>query len=369
VPGPRHGARAALLLLLLAACAPAPGGGGAAPGPAAPGISVAHAPRCTPADRRRALDAFVTENRGRYDGAIKRARGFLDPLEVDPRSLRAVNIKGKKKLVEALDAYYRLYQVAPEAARPGLLVKVKALALPTEDDRYHDMLTVGDREFKEDATSYLRAALLLERLGVSTARYRKEIGAMKWRLDAHMRERGPHQRRAFHAYYQHFGLPEPFPLEGALEQGFIAARAAPDELARMDVYAFTHEVFAAYDFGERLDAEGFKEPEQAYLKTALPRLTTAWIDKRDPDLVAELVSCLRYAGLSGDPAYVAGLAYLLDEQNTDGSWGSYETARHRLGEYVKQGFYLHTAMVAIEALTLGFEDLFRKTEGPVCPPL
>lgn len=363
--GSSSGARAAApaaLLLALAGCAPPPSTRGS---PAAATLTGA---RCTPADRRQALDAFVTENRARYAAAITRARAFLDPLDVDPQKLRAVHIKGKKKLVEALDAYYRLYQIAPAAggARPALLTRVKALAQATEDDRYHDMLTLGDREFKEDATSYLRAALLLDRLGLDTTRYRKEIAAVKWRLDAHMRERGPHQRRAFHAYYQHFGLAEPFPLQGALDQGFIAARADPEKLGRLDVYAFTHEIFAAYDFGERLDAGAFNDADRAYLRGALPRLTAIWIEKRDPDLLAELVSCLRYAGLTGDPAYVTGLGYLLDEQNQDGSWGSYETARHRLGDHVKQGFYLHSTMVAVEALTLGFEDMFRKTEGPVC---
>jgi len=317
VPGPRLAALAALVALpVVAACAPAPAS------TRAPATAAAAALRCTPADRRRALDAFVTENRGRYDTAISRARAFLDPLEVNPQSLRSVNIKGKKKLVEALDAYYRLYQVATPAARPALLAKVEALARPTTEDRYHDMLTIADREFKEDATSYLRAALLLDRLGLDTSRYRREIAAVKWRLDAHMRERGPHQRRAFHAYYQHFGLAEPFPLEGALDKGFIAARAEPDKLPRMDVYAFTHEIFAAYDFGEKLDADAFSEADRAYLQGALPRLTTTWIEKRDPDLVAELVSCLRYAQLSGDPSYVAGLRYLLDEQNSDGSWAA-----------------------------------------------
>ena len=243
------------------------------------------------------------------------------------------------------------------------------------------MLALPDHEFHEDATSYLRAAFLLDRMGLDVGRYRAGIVAMKGRLDGHLRERGPHQRRAFHGYYRHFGLEEPFPLEGALEDGLIAARADPDRLSRMDVYALTHEVYAAYDFGERIEDEAVHgapsgaSPEEpfsdagapVYLRGALPRLAAAYRDLRDPDLVAELATCLRYLRFTGDPAFAEALGYLLDAQNEDGSWGRYEAARARLGELVKQGLYLHTTMVAVEALSLGFEDLFRRGEGPECP--
>ena len=320
-----------------------------------------------PAPERRALDAFVDRDHARYRAAIARARGFLDALEVDPIELRAHHIKGKKKLVEALDAYYRLYQIAAPQDRAGVLERVEALARSAADDRYHDLLTVDDHQFREDATSYLRAAFLLDRMGIDVRRYRAAIVAIKGRLDAHMGERGPHQRRAFHTYYRHFALAEPFPLAGALEQGLIAGKADPERLSRGDAYGLTHEIFSAYDFGDALDAEPFRDPEQRYLRGALPRLLALWRAKDDPDLVAELVTCLRYLRFTGDPEYAAALTYLFDRQNPDGSWGSYASARARLGERVKQGFYLHTTMVAIDALTLGFDDLFRRGEGPTCP--
>ncbi len=86
---------------LLVGCSPK------APTPAPPAPAPA---RCVPAPARRALDAFIAGERARYVAAITRARAFLDGLEVDPINLRAHGIKGKKKLVEALDAYHRLYQ-------------------------------------------------------------------------------------------------------------------------------------------------------------------------------------------------------------------------------------------------------------------
>lgn len=350
---------ALLAALVLVGCAPPP--------PVTAERPVLPPPRCIPAPARRALDVFVRANRARYAAAMTRARGFLDGLDVDPVALRAAGIKGKKKLAEALDVYALLLRVAPPEARPALLSRVRDLARVTEEDRYHDLSTIDDRAFHEDATSYLRVAFLLDRLGVDVRRYRREIAAVKGRLDRHLRERGPHQRRAFHGYYLHFGLAEPFPLEDALRGGLIAGRADPDRLSRMDVYALTHEVYAAYEFGERLDEEPFVDADRAYLRGALPRLADRYRELRDPDLSAELAACLRYLRFTGDPAFAAVLGYLLDAQNDDGSWGSYPDARARLGDLVRQGLHLHTTMVAVEALALGFEDVFRGADAPECP--
>jgi hypothetical protein len=341
------------LLLSLASCAPS-----AAPSAAPP------PPPAAPDAAKPALDAFIEANRVRYTTAIAGARAFLDALDVDPAALRARRIKGKKKLVEALDAYYRLYQISPPTERAKLLARIASLAKPTTEAAYHDMLTVDDHAFNEDATSYLRAALLLDRMGLDITLYRRAIEAVKSRLDAHMKERGPHQRRAFHTYYQHFGLTEPFPLEGALEQGLIARRADPGPLGRMDAYALTHEVFAAYAFGDDLDARPFTGEDRAYLRAAFGTLGERALGERDSDLVAEIVTCLRLLRMTGEPRYTRGIAYLLDAQNADGSWGSYEPLRARLGDLVKQAFYLHTTMVAIDALTLAFEPMFRRGEGP-----
>ncbi len=344
---------------LLLACAPAE--------PAAERAAAAPpSPTCAPIPVRPELDAFVGTNRSRYIAAIGRARTFLDSLDVDPATLRAHQIKGKKKLVEALDAYSLLYRIAAPADRPALLARVDVLARPTAADAYHDMLAIDDRAFHEDATSYLRAALLLDRLGRDIHRYRSEIAAMKWRLDQHMRTRGPHQRRAFHGYYRHFGLAEPFPLEGALEQGLIAGRAVPEKLSRLDVYALTHEVYAAYDFGDSLEATPFAPAERAYLRDALPRLVAIWLERRDIDLVAELSTCSSYLRFTSDPLYAGALGKLLDEQNADGSWGDYALARARLGDMVKQGLYLHTTMVTVEALAFGFDDTLRRRETSGC---
>jgi hypothetical protein len=329
-----------------------------------PSIPPAH---CIPGPERRALDVIVRSERARYARAITKARAFLDRLDVDPIKLRAAHLKGKKKLVEAIDAYVHLYDIAPREERSAILARIKDLAKPTFEDRYHDMREVDDRTFHEDATSYLRAAVLLDQLGIDIHRYRAGILAAKGRLDAHLRQRGPHQQRTFHAYYQRLGLQEPFPLADALGQGIIVRRPEPQGLSRLDAYALTHEIYAAYDFGDRLDEEPFDDRARLYLRGALPELVTLNEARRDPDLVAELATCLRYLRFTGDPAYGDALRYLLDEQNADGSWGRYDTARDRLGDLVEPVLYLHSTMVAIEALSLGFEDQYRRRDAPECP--
>jgi hypothetical protein len=63
----------------------------------------------------------------------------------------------------------------------------------------------------------------------------------------------------------------------------------------------------------------------------------------DPELLGEFVDCLRAFGLSeSDRSVYAGVEYLLESQNPDGSWGDVnEPDRHKR---------YHTAWTAVDAL-------------------
>ena len=298
---------------------------------------------------------FQAANRPAYLEALRRARVWLDDLDVDPLQLRTQGIKGKKKLVEHLSSYYRLWKVADSREQERLLERIKQVVAVTYEQRYHDMASISDEWFKQDATSYLRAALLMERLGLDTQQYRQEIDKIHGRLNSHMNQRGPNQRRTFHWYYRHFGLKEPFPLEGALEHGIIAARRDATTLSSMQVYSLTHEVYALYEYGDRLDVDPFTDDEKVYLRHALEVLTERYIERRNPDLLAEVLECMHYLRFSEDPAFRAGLSFLLADQNQDGAWGRYARQRQRLGDYVRHGFELHTTLVVIGALTAAFD--------------
>ncbi len=329
----------------------------AAPDAAAPpSLGAATAAVAVSSDAPAPLDAFLAARHPGYVAALVRARAWLERLEVDPIVLRAQGIKGKKKLAELLDALLRLHAVVAAPERATLAARIRDLAAQTATPAYHDLLRLDDRQFKEDATSYLRVAFLLDRFGLDTAVYRREIARVLPRLNAHMPSRGVDQRMTFHLYYRHFGLPEPFPLAVAFRAGLIATRrpAAYFLRDRMQIYNLTHEIFAPYEFGENLEANFFSDADKAYLRPLLAELTAASLARDDADLVAELASCLRYLRLSDEPVYREAVAYLLRSQWPDGKWGRYEQLRPHYGNFVDQGFYLHTTLVALDALITAF---------------
>jgi len=277
-------------------------------------------------------------------------------LRLDPQELRRHGIKGKKKLVEGVDAYLRLLLVAPPTEQAGLRARIQELAAVTRRPGYHDLASLSEDELKQDSTSYLRLAYLLERAGMKVPGYREEIRRIQPRLDAQMKRRGPHQRMAFHTYYTFFGLTEPFPLAAGFQGGVIANRKDPATFQTLlETYDLTHEVFVPYEFGEKLDADFFTPADRAYLRRTLPVLTRRHLAQGDLDVVCELVSCLRYLELTDLPEYRQALAAILDAQRPEGKWGDYERYRFRFGDLVDQGFYLHTTMVAIDALTAAYD--------------
>jgi hypothetical protein len=300
---------------------------------------------------------FIGEYRLRYEQTVGTARQWLDRLAVDPFDLRAHGIKGKKKLAEILDTYFRLYSVAKPEDKQNILTRVKSLTVVAGQTNYHDMLGINDLEFKQDATSYLRVAYLMERFGLDTKFYRTQIQDVHSRLNAHMPSRGVDQRMAFHWYYEHFGLKEPFQLESAFQTGLITSRKPADWLKEnpMEAYNLTHEVFVPYKFGENLNADFFNSDDKAYLRGILEKMIPWYIQTKEIDLLAEFILCAAYLKATDLPAYRDGVSFLLESQNANGSWGKYEEHRPAMGDYVEQGLYLHTTMVALDALIIAFE--------------
>lgn len=305
--------------------------------------------RC-PTPRDEAIAAFLESREPGYAAARAAARRWLDALEVDPALLRSKGIKGKKKLVELLDAYVWLMRDPRGDDVAALEARAARVVEPTREPGYHDMAEVDDRQFKQDATSYMRAAYLMDGLGMDTDDYVAQMHKVLPRFNEHMPSRGPAQQMIFHTYYEHFGFEQPFPLDRAFEKGRIAARADPHALERMPIYHLTHEIFMPFRYGEVRETDFFDEGDLAYLREALPVLVGRRIAARDPDLVAELVLCLEYLDMEDVPAYREGIAFLLENQNEDGSWGDYPEADRRFGPYALHHIYLHTTKLALSAL-------------------
>lgn len=301
---------------------------------------------------------FLVENEPRYRAAIDSAEQWLDGVKVDPLELRTHGIKGKKKVVELLDSYIQLHEIAqsPEDKK-RLEAKILDTVAITYEQRFHNMGEIDDLQFKQDATSYLRAAYLMDRAGLDTELYRREIEKIHGRLDSHMKVRGSHQRMAFHWYYDHFGLEEPFDLAAGYEGGVIDSRRSPYKFtSSMDTYHLTHEIFIPYQYGEKLDADFFDEDELDYLRRTLERVTVYWMMRNNVDLTAELVSCMAFLKFTDSEIYREALEYILASQRENGSWGNYEgRGRKRYGDFVDQALYLHTTLVAIHALVVAFE--------------
>lgn len=329
--------------------------------PAAPDVS-AGGTRC-PTVR---VAQFLLEHRDAYARAIARATAWLDGQIIDAVRLSALGLKGKKHLVEALDGYVYLSRIAGAEERERVLDRVRALAASTESDGYHDMQRLDEATFKRDATSYLRAAYLLDHLGVLPARYRGEIAAIHGRLDGQMRKRGVDQQMVFAMYYEHFGLREPFPLARAFDDGIISRQADPAKMTQDDMYSLTHEVFAPYGYGEQREADPFSIHHKRYLRRALPVLVQRRIKRGDPDLVAELVTCMRFLELIDLDAYRDGLGLIFSSQQEAGSWGDYERYRAEAGALVEVKYVLHTTTVVIEALALAFHPAWNQHVVPFC---
>lgn len=301
-----------------------------------------------------AVELFLKENYSKYIKTIEKAEEWLNDLKVDPQELREHGLKGKKRLVEQFDAYVRLYSISSVKEKKRLLKKMKRIVACTYQPEYHNMGKVNDEQFKQDATSYMRLAYLMDRVGLDTEYYKKEIQRILHRLDDHMITRGSHQQMVFHVYYKHFGFQEPIDLAKGYCKGIITRRKNPFLFSDYETYQFTHEIFVAYDYGNKRDADFFHEEEKKYIRRALDILANHYIEIGNVDIVAELVSCIRYLNFVDMKVYQDGLELILTSQNKDGGWDRYSRERKVYGNYLKQGVFLHTTSVVIKALTIAF---------------
>jgi|GEM_PF-1611545 len=284
--------------------------------------------------------------------AIEKAKGWLGTIVIDPVALQKLDIKGKKKMVELLDAYVTRWRTTLDPAeRAEYLERIKVVVQPTSTAQYHNMGTVSDREFKQSSLSYLRACYLMEEVGLDTSMYRAEIAKIRPRLDPHVGQRGVDQRMTFHLYYKAFGMDEPLDLAAAFKESLIVKRVRPQELTANDVYQLTHEVFSAYGFGRLSQPLFMSDEDVAYTRGALDELVEPVVSSGNPDLAAELVISLHLTGGRNTSGFITGVKYLLQSQKSDGSWGNYDQKKKEFGDMVKIIWELHTTGVALKALS------------------
>ena len=320
----------------------------------------AGAQQSRPAGRQTSAPAATLPLRARladYQRARQKARAWLDRLEVDAAELVAHDVKGIKKLAEILYAYLSLYEHTDDPAEKAkIFLRVTRLALQVSRDEYHAILTGSDEVFHENSMSYLRVLHLLEQFGLEMGAYRRRLAAIRPQMDAHLTKRGPWQRAMFADYYDRFGLEKPAILRDTPTASGILAQRKPLAAFTIEAaYRLTHEVYVAYDYGMRRKQDRLTPEDIAYLRQLVPGLLRWSIQADNPDLAAELLSCMTYLGWHDYPIYTQAIGFLLDSQNANGSWGDYERLRPRVGKYVDQHAYLHTTMTATRALLDAFE--------------
>ena len=212
-----------------------------------------------------AKEELSPQTREAIDGALLRARGWLDRLEVDTRELSRHGVKEKKKLGEILAAY-RFYDRAAvdEAERTRLRARVAELAAQTRRGAYHDLYTRPADQFRQNSMSYLRVLRLLREFDIDTRLYWREVLHAKPRFDKHFAERGPWQRAIFARYYELFGLHLPRTLRGARDvEGLVSSRMPFRDYTKRRAYEVAHEVFVAFDYGRASQPDGFDQDDIA----------------------------------------------------------------------------------------------------------
>lgn len=322
-----------------------------APG-SGPRAQVPGTPPPTPSPRSAYIKEFPPETVARLAESRVRARAWLEQLDLDPQALWRVGISGRKKLAEALDAYGALLAVSSGAEQASVKADISKLAEYTKSDWFHDLNSMGQKDFQADSLSYLRIATLLKEAGLDVSDYVTRIGASRARLDADAQGRGWWQRVAQARYYEILGLEGVnWGVMDAMDRWALKRREAPRPGSDpRQIYNFCHEIFIAYDYGSQMDSLMLDPEDRIYAAHALMAYLDWCLKVNFPDLAAECVSSLAYVGAAGDPFTIKGIDYLLNAQNADGSWGDYKKIEARTAN-PKVHFYLHSVIVALRAFT------------------
>jgi len=295
--------------------------------------------------------------------ALKKALVWAAPLDVTPARLRHEHgMKGLKHFVEKL----QLFRIAAEwpgsgsdndkkladAARGGLLETLKAI----ERDDFHDLADAGAVRFAQDNMSYLRAAVIAKRYGLSITAYRAAIAKLLPRLEAGRNSRGPDQRMAIAWQLQRLDLPTAETPEQVHPSSRIGTRIDPRYWQKhpRHTYDLTHEIFAMTHRGAR--PFPFRDDkERAYASLMVRKLLDAHMKMGNHDIVAELLLNRAQLREPFDDQVATARRFLLAAQNPDGSFGRYDESalrkRKKNPRYdARIGGYLHTTMMCIWAL-------------------
>ena len=283
--------------------------------------------------------------------ALKKAKLWLDSLEVDLDQIAAKGYGDKKRLSEVLAAYLMIHRYSTAQEKKKIEERIKTFYSYTFKPQYLNLLTQNDKQFRKNSMSYLRIMYLLKEMHFDVAHLLKRFETLKPRLDAHFTARGPWQKSMFARYYDMFGFKKP-PAIAHTEHltGLIGQELALEHYKRSHAYMLTHQVFVAFDYGAKRVQTRFNADELEYLHAKLPMVTRHYLAKKNWDLLAELLSCMIYLDNTQNRYFKRAYKALLLAQNEDGTWGDYERVRKKYGKMTDIKYYLHTTGVVIGTL-------------------
>lgn len=301
--------------------------------------------------------------------AIGQIDNWLSTLAVDPITLREKQaMKGKKHFVELLLGYQDLLDVYKTLNRTEEMVRVhervKSSIAVIDNDAYHDLATIGKKQFIEDALSYLFACYLIGWFGIDNSLYLSEIKQILPRMYEHIPARGACQRMAFIRRLKSLNLPATDTMNLLVNESLIRKRKDSASMLKADVYIIVHEVFHFTESGKH-PAPLLNQDDLTYLVNLFGELLVLLNTPDGLDLLAEVVVAMLFLDMAKTEQWWKAVDFILQQQNANGSFGSYEASREQLrlagNPYdVEIGMYLHTTIVCLKVLALVMPLLEKK---------
>ena len=316
---------------------------------------------CTPssASKKTSIDTKKTRNistdnskkkigaSNTYEKLLAKSFRYANFLNFDLAYIRRKGLPDKKYFAEFLGIYLKFQK----AGLDKKIIHKRLLPFyeKTLKPNFHNMAKVNDKLFKKNSMSYMRIMWLLKELDFDISYYQKEFSKIKKRMDKHLAVRGEWQKVVFDKYYDFFKLEKPAILKNAKNlKGPIATQQKYNSYNRNKTYELTHFIFAAYDYGKKTSQSRFSMVDLVYLQKILPQLIKKFERKNNDDLVSELLTCQVLLGNVSSTSFKNSYIRILSRQNNDGSFGSYEKYRKKVGKDVEFRAYLHTTLVATE---------------------
>jgi hypothetical protein len=304
------------------------------------------------------MSGFIAENVNTHEQIASRAHEWLRALTVDPLALREKHgMKGKKHLVELLLGYRDLYtffeSTGNQSAREKVLADARTALAVVADKTYHDLNEVDRKQFSQDSLSYLYACYFARFFGLDTTLYLAEITKILPRIYSHVVTRGACQRIGLVRRLVSLGLPATESIAPLIAGTVIRQKKDVAKMLKIDVYLIVHEIAHLTNDG-RHPADLLNDDDLRYLRTLLQELLETLQSADGMDLLAEVIVATLHLQMQDTPAWQRAVKYIVDHQNTNGSFGSYEQQRQELAAAGKPydvdiGMYLHTTAVCLRA--------------------